>query len=207
VIGPRIQKALVELTQNVNNEVDRLTRELLLSDESQERIADVASLAAEKAAQAVIDAYAERNDEIIATLERMIPRRIEVVTKTDTRILPAEPRHEIFEDLLETLLLGEHAYLVGEAGTGKTHLFKQVCVALGYDLETEFFPIDQSLTKYDVKGYKNPVGDYVQTAVYKAVKLGGFMAIDEGDMWAAAALGSLNSILANDYGVFRGRVG
>jgi hypothetical protein len=75
-------------------------------------------------------------------------------------------------------------------------------VALGYDLETEFFPIDQSLTKYDVKGYKNPVGDYVQTAVYKAVKFGGFMAIDEGDMWAAAALGSLNSILANDYGVF-----
>lgn len=135
-------------------------------------------------------------------MRRITPHALEVKTSTTTRILPAEARHFMFDEVLMWLSRGRHVYLVGGAGSGKTHMFKQLCVGLGFDLETQFFPIDTALTKYDVKGYKNPTGEYVATLVYRAMKFGGLMCIDEGDMWAAAALGALNSGLANDFAVF-----
>ncbi len=136
-------------------------------------------------------------------LNARVPRDL-VLTRPDgsKTSLGSEPRHGIFEKLLRLLSLGEHVYLVGNAGTGKTHLFFQVADALGYDIDSELFMADQSMTKYDTKGFKGPTGDYIPTVVYHAVKSGGLLCIDEIDMWAAPALGALNSILANGYGTF-----
>lgn len=210
VITPQITEAKRELRQEIMRGLLKAYDEFTLSEQTKREIADVAWQAAEGViskwkddADARLDLIQSTALETISRLEAMVPRAVEIrINGRPQVILPAEPRHRIFDDVVSCLASGDHVYLVGPAGTGKTHLFKQVCVALGYDLETQFFPIDMALTKYDVKGFKAPQGEYVQTLVYKAVKFGGLMCIDEGDMWAAAALGSLNSILANDFGTF-----
>ncbi len=191
IILPRLANMSAELLSKVNSRLDETAKTTL--DTLRGEIDTLATQAAKAVAETIAYKIISEN----------LPRRLEIWSGDKLiRELPAEPRHEAFDRILKRLVRGQHVYIVGPAGTGKTHLFKQLAAALGYDLDTEFFPIDQSLTKFDVKGYKGPTGEYVETLVRRAVEFGGFMAIDEGDMWAAAALGALNSILANDYGAF-----
>jgi MoxR-like ATPase len=195
VIVPRLNKATQDLRLQVDSQLSSKLREavLTLSEDMKSKIVGLASDAGAEVAHAVAEDIINKN----------LPRRLEIkINNKEIINLDAEPRHEAFPRILKRILRGQHVYMVGGAGTGKTHLFKQVCVGAGYDLETEFFPIDQALTKYDVKGFKSPTGEYIETLVYKCVRDGGLLCIDEADMWAAAALGALNSILANDFGAF-----
>lgn len=141
--------------------------------------------------------------------ESMLPRRVEIKNRDKIVELDREPRHEAFEEILEWLLVGCHVYVVGPKGTGKTHMGTQARDALRIAFKRddyEVFFIDQSLTKYDVKGYKGPTGEYVETLVRRCVEVGGLLFIDEGDTWAPAALAALNSILANSFGSFPDKV-
>jgi MoxR-like ATPase len=141
--------------------------------------------------------------------DSLIPRRIEIGKPNGPIELDRAPRHEKFEEVLEWLISKSHVYIVGPKGTGKTHMGKQLRDALKVALDRpdyEVYFIDQSLTKYDVKGFKGPTGEYVDTLVRRAVEQGHFLYIDEGDTWGAAALNSLNSILANDFGAFPDKV-
>lgn len=136
-------------------------------------------------------------------IEENLPRRLEIkINGYEAKIFDAAPRHKIFDECLKWLAVGEHVYLVGGAGTGKTFLFKQLAEALG----KRFLPVGQALTKYDVSGFKGPTGDYVSTIVRDAIENGGLLCIDEGDMWSAAALGFLNTALANDFIAFPDKV-
>jgi cobaltochelatase CobS len=197
VISAKFTDANKRIEEHVSQQVEAqleakftaASERVKLSDALRQQVRELATESAKAIARVMID--------------EAVPKAIEVrLPQQPPRVLGAEPRHRAFDEIVSWLAAGEHVYIVGGAGTGKTHLFKQVAVALGYDLETEFFPIDQAMTKYDVKGYKNPQGEFVPTAVYHAMKNGGFMCIDEGDMWTAASLGALNSGLANDFVVF-----
>lgn len=198
VIRPRLNVALEEFGKAINTKVEETTKTLVLSSESKEAIAKIARTQGDYAALQAMDAYAKKNDEIIASLERMIPQRLEIKTPTFNRILPAEPRHRIFPDVLSTLLAGEHVYLVGEAGTGKTHLFTQIGKAL--DQPTTI--LGQTLTKYEFSGHMGPTGEYVSTLLRKAVEEGHLLCIDEIDTSASAAIVFLNSLLANRFIAF-----
>jgi len=198
VIIPRINDATRQLITQISTEINsKFTSSLAdLSAEISSKIRGIATDAAGEIAAQVARKMIDEN----------LPRRLEIILPDRRKInLPAEPRHEAFDEILDRLGSGQHVYGVGPAGTGKTHMAKQLAAGLGYDLDTEFFPIDQSLTKFDVKGYKGPTGEYVDTLVRRCVEHGGFLFIDESDMWFAPALGSLNSILANDYGAFPDR--
>ncbi len=202
VIGPRLEKAKHELQISINEKVVNATKELLLTEKSREAIRDLATNAAINAAFKAIESYVEKNDQIIASLERMIPRQIEIKTPTQTRKLPAEPRHKVFPEVLESLLIGEHVYLVGEAGTGKTHMFHQ----LGKALDRPVTALGQTLTKYEFSGHLGPTGEYVGTLLRKAVEEGHLLAIDEIDISSAQAIAFLNSLTANRYVAFPDQV-
>jgi hypothetical protein len=183
--------SLSSLTNDVTAMVDSVIAEevskLELGQQMTDEIRRIAELAARQMA------------------ETMLPRRVEVIKDGKPIQLDHEPRHEKFERILKWLLARKHVYLVGPRGTGKTHLGNQLRDALRIALDRndyEAYFIDQSLTKYDIKGFKSPIGEYVGTMVRDCVEKGGLLFIDEGDTWAAAALNSMNSILANNVGAF-----
>lgn len=136
-------------------------------------------------------------------VDRMVPKRLEIrLPDGGLRELPAEPRHKVFDEIFQLLAAGEHVYMVGNAGTGKTFLFKQLAAALGRPLT----PLGQALTKYEFSGHIGPTGEYVRTLLRTAVEEGHLLALDEIDMSAAAAIGFLNSLTANRYVAFPDRV-
>lgn len=191
-IDATVELSLKALGPKISTKIEEEVGKLQLGDKLTDEITAIAKTAARQMA------------------EEMLPRRIEIKRHNNTPIeLDREPRHEAFDEVLFWLTCGSHVYIVGPKGTGKTHMGKQLRDAMRValdraDYEVRF--IDQSLTKYDVKGFKGPTGEYIGTLVRECVEKGWLMFIDEGDMWAAAALGSLNSILANDFGSFPDQV-
>lgn len=150
--------------------------------------------------------FAERTKELVVETQRMIidladkllPRQLEIRSAGQVRTLPAEIRHCSFDRILQWLLVGENVAIIGPAGTGKTHMAKQLAVALGKTLSLP----GQALSKYDISGYKGPTGEYFGTCVREALEYGHLLFVDEGDMWAAAAFGFLNAPLANGFCTF-----
>jgi len=134
----------------------------------------------------------------VAYIEEMLPKRIEIRAPNLQRELRAEPRHEVFDECLRWLASGESIYLVGPAGTGKTHLAKQLADALG----KRFLPVPQALTKYEFSGFIDAGGSYRGTIVRDAIENGGLLVLDEIDSMAAAAIMFLNSVMANGYCAF-----
>jgi len=93
-----------------------------------------------------------------------------------------------------------HCQLVGPAGTGKTHAVHQVADACGLD----YYPtsVGPQTSKTDLLGFKDAHGNYNESLVYKAVKHGGILLLDEFDSANAGVVTILNSILANDVASF-----
>ena len=190
VLSRKIAEAKRELQAELIDQRRELERGL------NERIREIKPDLSETVKQQIRDLA---NSAAIAVVAQNLPTRLEVhFNGTILANLEAEPRHEVFDRCLKWLLAGEHIYLVGPAGTGKTHLFKQLAKALGKKI---FLP-GQALSKYDISGHKGPTGEYFGTVVREALEFGGLLCIDEGDMWAAAALGFLNAPLANGWCAF-----
>ena len=199
VIGPRIETAKRELEAAIQSKVITATQELLLTPDSQAKITEIATSAAtDKLVELVADIDAKHQAQL-ARIEGMIPQRIEVrLPNQPPRTLPAEPRHKAFSTILAALMAGEHVYLVGEAGTGKTFLFSQ----LGKALNQPTTILGQTLTKYEFSGHLGPTGEYVTTLLRHAVEEGHLLCIDEIDSSASAAIVFLNSLLANRFIAF-----
>jgi cobaltochelatase CobS len=189
VIAPRIHAATAALTGSVAEAVKTYTRTEI------ERIGLGNNLSKE------IEDLVERST--IAAVEKLMPRAIDLrMPHGENRILKAEPRHRKFDVILKWLSTGQHVYAVGPKGSGKTHMGVQLAEAL----DLKFYPIAQALTKYDLSGYTSPTGEYIKTLMRDVIEHGGLALIDEGDMWAAAALGFLNSALANNFIAFPDKV-
>ncbi len=102
--------------------------------------------------------------------------------------------HAALCDVLICVAGGIHPYLVGPAGTGKTHLAGQVADTLGKELAI----CGAMLTKHEVTGYQNASGEYVTTAAREAFEHGKILLWDEVDSSSPAALVAVNAMLAND---------
>lgn len=205
VIAPRLQEAKRDLMKLAADQIQEAAQNFYLSDETKREINDLAADVSEKVAEIFFEKIQAEHREVIERLEAQIPRRIEIISQgKPTRILEAEPRHKSFDEILFWLSMGKHVYMVGPRGTGKTHLFEQIAEAL--NLKNRFFPIGQTLTKYELSGHKGPTGEYVGTLLRDAIEHGGFVAIDEGDTWAAQAMVFLNTPLANKYCPFPDKV-
>ena len=100
---------------------------------------------------------------------------------------------EKFEYLVNIVSAGKPLYMYGPAGSGKSFTAKQIADALGLP----YFETSQAMFSYDLKGYGDAGGNYVETPFYKAFTQGGLFFLDEVDASASEAMVVLNNAIAN----------
>ena len=95
-------------------------------------------------------------------------------------------------------------YLVGPAGTGKSHTLKDIAESL----ELDFYSTNAIQDVYTgLKGFIDAGGEYHETEFYKAFTNGGLFLIDEMDASIPEALTTINTAIANRFFEFpNGRV-
>jgi hypothetical protein len=102
-------------------------------------------------------------------------------------------RHNRTETLLAFVAQNVPAYVVGPAGSGKTHAAEQCAEALGLP----FFLQGATSGAHEFLGFLNAHGHYQSTPFRQAFEHGGVFLSDEIDGSDAAALLVLNAALAN----------
>lgn len=141
--------------------------------------------------------------ETVAALKEGTPSRtIEVKVGEKTNRVDGV-LNPVFEDVLTLISANKNVYLFGPAGSGKNVLCGQVAEALGL----KFYYQNTLLTKFDLSGFKNAVGDFEKTEFFEAFTQGGLFMLDEVDNSSAEALVALNAALANGYYSFPGGIG
>jgi cobaltochelatase CobS len=134
----------------------------------------------------------------VAAIEQHRPVRIEIKTGATIRTLPNAHRHAVFADVLAALSVRENVYLVGPAGSGKTTIAAQAAEALGLP----FYSTGAVGMAYQLQGFINAEGKYMETDLYRAYVGGGVFLFDEIDASSAQALLAFNAIAANDLAAF-----
>ena len=104
--------------------------------------------------------------------------------------------HEIFPKVLKAVARGQHIWMTGSAGAGKTTIAEQVAKALGVEFSSDSYNSQSS--KADIKGYKS-VSDnlYQSTGFRERFEHGGVYLLDEIDASNPNILTTLNSALSN----------
>lgn len=119
-----------------------------------------------------------------------------------------ETTHKAFDKIAKVLSSSKrkekNIMLVGQAGSGKTHLVRQIAEAL----RLPFYPMSVGLqtTKSDLLGFINATGQYMPTCIRHAYESGGVLLLDEFDSAHAGVVTILNSLLANGHCSFPDRV-
>lgn len=151
------------------------------------------------AIQALQEEVAALKEEVAALKEEKPCRTIEV--KVDGKVNRVDGvLNPVFEDVVALIAARKNVYLYGPAGSGKNVLCGQVAEALGL----KFYYQNTLLTKFDISGFKNAVGDFEKTEFFEAFTKGGLFMLDEVDNSSAEALVALNAALANGYYSFPG---
>lgn len=86
-------------------------------------------------------------------------------------------------------------FLVGEAGTGKSHTLEDI----SWDLGLPFYSTNSVQQEYKLTGFIDAGGKYHETEFYKAFKNGGIFFLDEMDASIEEVLVLLNTAIANKY--------
>ena len=155
------------------------------------------------------DAARERIDALTAQVEELTAQ-VEALKNTPATkheiVLPEKVEkvegitHPKYDEVLAMIADGENVYLYGPAGSGKNVLCAQVAKGLGLP----FYYQNTVLTKFDLSGFKNAVGDFEKTEFFEAFTKGGLFMLDEVDNSTAEAMVALNAALANGYYSFPG---
>lgn len=111
--------------------------------------------------------------------------------------------HQKFDTILKFVKQNEPVFLVGEAGTGKNFICKQVAKALGLD----FYFSNAVTQEYKLTGFTDAMGNYQESQFYKAFKNGGLFMLDEMDASIPEVLVILNAAIANKYFDFPAPIG
>lgn len=119
---------------------------------------------------------------------------IHLPEKKDPIKLP-EKQHRQFGDLLLCLQQGLNVYLVGGAGTGKTHAAEHAALAL----ETPFFAQGAVTYAHELLGYIDAHSKYVRTQFREAFEHGGLILLDEFDASSPEAALVVNSALSSNF--------
>lgn len=144
------------------------------------------------------DAIAAATAAAVKAVEQHRPVRIEIKEGDKVRTLPDQYRHPVFTDILACLSVRENIYLVGGAGSGKTTIASQAAAALNLP----FYSTGAVGMAYQLQGFINAEGKYMETDLYRAYVNGGVFLFDEIDASSAQALLAFNAIAANDLAAF-----
>lgn len=148
---------------------------------------------------ALKEEVAALKEEVAALKDEKPSRTIEVKVGEKTNRVDGV-LNPVFEDVVTLIAAKKNVYLFGPAGSGKNVLCGQVAEALGL----KFYYQNTLLTKFDLSGFKNAVGDFEKTEFFEAFTQGGLFMLDEVDNSSAEALVALNAALANGYYSFPG---
>ena len=149
-----------------------------------------------------IDALAAQVDALAAQVEALKnqPARVHEIKLPEKTGKVEGITHPKYDEVLAMIAEGENVYLYGPAGSGKNVLCAQVAKGLGIP----FYYQNTVLTKFDLSGFKNAVGDFEKTEFFEAFTKGGLFMLDEVDNSTAEAMVALNAALANGYYPFPG---
>jgi cobaltochelatase CobS len=144
--------------------------------------------------------------EILATIEaanKGTPQRIEISLNGGTKVidLGTEPRHWQFMQVLAWLEANCPVWLWGKAGSGKTHMARQLAKAL--DLPVTIISIDPTMTVGKLVGFRSLAnGEFVEGFLLKPFRDGGLVMLDEIDTGDPGILACLNALIANGHYTF-----
>ncbi|CAB4171860.1 ATPase-like protein [uncultured Caudovirales phage] len=134
------------------------------------------------------------------TVARLQPKITHIhIPNHDIKIMDGV-QHHMFPKVLANISDGTPTYLVGEAGTGKSHIAEQVSKALGVAFSSK--SCSSQSTESSLLGYMSATGDYVTTEFRKRFELGGVFLLDEVDNGNPNVLTVLNSALSNSFMAF-----
>ena len=149
-----------------------------------------------------IDALTAQVDALTAQVEALknTPAKVHEIRLPEKAEKVEGITHPKYNEVLAMIAEGENVYLYGPAGSGKNVLCAQVAKGLGIP----FYYQNTVLTKFDLSGFKNAVGDFEKTEFFEAFTKGGLFMLDEVDNSTAEAMVALNAALANGYYSFPG---
>lgn len=136
----------------------------------------------------------EQRDELLKLAKST--RKIEIVTEKGKKKIDGVT-HENFEALVKTVAAGLPIFMVGPAGTGKTHSAGLAAESLSLDFYS--ISVGSQTSKSDLIGYMSANGAYISTAFRKAYEEGGVFLLDEADAGNSNVLILLNAALSNGY--------
>jgi 3-isopropylmalate dehydratase small subunit len=135
----------------------------------------------------------ERVVELIA--ENTAPRvNVVEVRKGDKVLGKVEGAHKDYPVVLAHIAAGVNTAIVGPAGSGKSHMFKDIAKQLGLD----YYITGAVQQESKVMGYMTADGKYVRTPFRDAYEHGGLFVMEEFDGSGAKALLAINNHAAND---------
>lgn len=162
----------------------------------------------EEAVQSLINArlveseviLSSRLDALTRDLQAQIkdnrPQVTQVVLTDGKVVTPKGVQHQAFPKVLKAISRGQHIWMTGSAGAGKTTIAEQVAEALGLEYDSDSYNSQSS--KSDIKGYKSISTDlYQSTGFRNRFEHGGVYLLDEIDASNPNILTTLNSALSN----------
>ena len=112
--------------------------------------------------------------------------------------------HPEWQTVCDIISVGEHAMLVGPAGSGKTTAAKLIAKKLG--LEFRPMSVGSQTTMSHLFGFIDANGRYIATDFRKAYELGGLFLLDEVDAGNPNVLVALNAALSGEEAGFPDKV-
>lgn len=155
-----------------------------------------------KDAKQALGASIKEFDQRIATLEKA--KKVEIKIPGKAKPVEVGVVHKDFEELVQEVALQDKGavYLVGPAGGGKTHIARQIHLALGRKPKN-FFSMSVGLqtTQAQIMGYASPTtGECYHSAFFNTFTTkDATMLVDEADAANAGVFTSANGVMANDF--------
>ena len=183
-----------------NSTIEKLSEKLI--DESkgklQPALTEAIATDVQRSEAVLSDKLDKQNEKQRAELIKLAEstRKVEIKTAKGVKTIDGVT-HQNFDLLVKTVNAGLPVYMVGPAGTGKTHSAQLASEALGLDFYS--ISVGSQTSKSDLIGYMSATGTYIETAFRRAYEKGGVFLLDEADAGNSNVLILLNAALSNGY--------
>ena len=163
------------------------------------KVAEIVNSSIKEPLEIMAKATAEVAD-LRSAIDRLRPKVTHVTLGNNERNELEGIQHNMFAKVLSTISNGNHLYLVGPAGTGKSTIAENASQALGLGFASK--SCSSQSTEASLLGYMSATGGYVGTSFRTAYETGQVFLLDEVDNGNPNILTVLNSALSNSFMAF-----